>query len=431
MPPATVRALAYDWNIWARDNQLPPAGKWFVWLLLAGRGFGKTRTGGEWVHERVRAGARRIALVAPTAADVRDTMVEGPAGLLAKARPGEVPRYEPSKRRVTWPNGAVALCFSADAPERLRGPQHDTAWCDELAAWRYPDATWSNLLFGLRLGDDPRVCVTTTPRPVPLVRELLAAPDTAVTRGSTFDNAANLAPQTLAKIRRQYEGTRLGLQELFAQLLDDTPGALWTLDNIHGARVPTHPPLRRAAVAVDPAASSTAASDETGIVGGGVDAVGEGFVLADRSLKGSPEEWGQAAVLLHDQLEADFIVAEKNNGGDMVASVIRAAAAELHRKNKRPHPQVTVRLVHASRGKRPRAEPVAQLYEQRRVHHVGTLATLEDQMTTWDASDPAADSPDRVDALVWLLSELMVNKPVTTGTTHHAPPARPAFAPRR
>lgn len=382
-----------------------------MWLLLAGRGYGKTRCGAEWVHDRVRAGARRIALVAPTAADVRDTMVEGESGLLAKARPGERLRYEPSKRRVTWlDTGAVALCFSADAPERLRGPQHDTAWCDEVAAWRYAEATWSNLLFGLRLGADPRICATTTPRPVPLVRELLAAPDTAVTRGSTFDNAANLAPATLAKIKRQYEGTRLGRQELFAELLDDTPGALWALDRIHAARVAEAPALRRVAVAVDPATSSGEDSDETGIVGGGVDAQGEGFVLADRSVRGSPEEWGRAAVALLDELEADFIVAEKNQGGDMVASVIRAAAAELHRQGKRTSPQVVVKLVHASRGKRPRAEPVAQLYEQGRVHHVGILAALEDQMTTWDASDPRADSPDRMDALVWLFTELMVDE---------------------
>lgn len=382
-----------------------------MWLLLAGRGYGKTRCGAEWVHDRVRAGARRIALVAPTAADVRDTMVEGESGLLAKARPGERLRYEPSKRRVTWlDTGAVALCFSADAPERLRGPQHDTAWCDEVAAWRYAEATWSNLLFGLRLGADPRICATTTPRPVPLVRELLAAPDTAVTRGSTFDNAANLAPATLAKIKRQYEGTRLGRQELFAELLDDTPGALWALDRIHAARVAEAPALRRVAVAVDPATSSGEDSDETGIVGGGVDAQGEGFVLADRSVRGSPEEWGRAAVALLDEIEADFIVAEKNQGGDMVASVIRAAAAELHRQGKRTSPQVVVKLVHASRGKRPRAEPVAQLYEQGRVHHVGILAALEDQMTTWDASDPRADSPDRMDALVWLFTELMVDE---------------------
>ena len=410
---ADAAALLYDWQFWARDNQLAPGGDWLVWLLLAGRGFGKTRTGAEFVRARVEAGeARRIALVSATAADVRDTMIEGPAGLLAAFPEHERPVYEPSKRRVTWPDlGVVATAFSADEPDRLRGPQHDTAWCDELAAWRYPDAAWDNLMFGMRLGD-PRLCVTTTPRPIKLVRELLAETTTVVTRGSTFDNAANLAATALAKLRQKYEGTRLGRQELFAEILTDTPGALWTLATIDAARVRQRPELARLVVAVDPAASDPAAAKsddgiaETGIVATGLGADGDGYVLRDVSAKLSPGDWGERAVLLHDELDADAIVAEVNQGGAMVAHVVRTAAAKLHRERKRASPHITVREVRASRGKHTRAEPVAALYEQRRVHHVGGFAELEDQMTTWV---PGQKSPDRMDALVWAVTHLMLD----------------------
>ena len=236
LSPAEARALLYDWSFWARPEQLPPPGDWRVWLLLAGRGFGKTRTGAELIRARVAARtARRIALVAPTAADARDVMVEGESGILAISPPWDRPRYEPSKRRLTWPNGAVATLFSADEPERLRGPQHDAAWCDELGSWRYPEA-WDMLMFGLRLGPDPRVVVTTTPRPTKLIRALLADPTAVVTRGSTYENRANLAPAFLDQIIRKYEGTRLGRQELDAELLDDVPGALWTRGIIEAAR---------------------------------------------------------------------------------------------------------------------------------------------------------------------------------------------------
>ena len=407
-----AEALLYDWQFWARDNQLPPEGAWLVWLLLAGRGFGKTRTGAEFVRARVERGeAQRIALVSATAADVRDTMIEGPAGLLAVFPAHQRPVYEPSKRRVTFYTGAIGTAFSADEPDRLRGPQHDTAWADEVAAWRYPDDAWDNLLFGMRLGD-PRLCVTTTPRPIKLVRDLLAEDTTAVTRGSTFDNAANLAATALAKLRQKYEGTRLGRQELFAELLTDTPGALWTLGILDASRVRQHPDLARLVVAVDPAASDpeTAKSDdgiaETGIVAVGLGADGDGYVLRDASAKLSPGDWGERAVLLHDKLDADAIVAEVNQGGAMVAHVVRTAAAKLHREKRRASPHVTVREVRASRGKHTRAEPVSALYEQRRVHHVGGFAELEDQMTTWV---PGQKSPDRMDALVWGVTHLMLD----------------------
>jgi phage terminase large subunit-like protein len=273
----------FDWHFWARPNQLPPAGAWRVWLLLAGRGFGKTRTGAEWVRLQIEAGAaRRIALVAPTAAAARDVMVEGESGILTMAPPRFRPKYEPSKRRLTWPNGTVATAFSAEEPDRLRGPQHDAAWCDELAAWRHPE-TWDMLMLGLRLGQDPRCVVTTTPKPIRLIKRLLDDPTVAVTRGSTYDNRDNLASGFLDEIVRRYDGTRLGRQEIAAELLDDVPGALWTRETIERARVTRAPELRRIVVAIDPAVSSGDGADETGIVVAGLSADGHGFVLDDLS----------------------------------------------------------------------------------------------------------------------------------------------------
>ena len=410
LTPQAAETLLYDWQIHARDNQLPPPGGWTWWLLLAGRGFGKTRTGAEFIHSRVASGeARHIGLIAPTAFDARATMVEGPAGILATAPPGRRPLYEPSKLRLTWPEGAVGTLFSAEEPERLRGPQHDTLWADELGAWKYQRPTWDMAAFGFRLGT-PRGIITTTPRPTELLRELLNDPAITSTTGSTYDNAANLAPAFLAQIKRKYEGTRLGRQELFAELLGDTPGALWTLAVLDKHRVHRHPDLVRVAVAIDPQAADPGAkadesTAETGIVAGGLDAGGEGYVLADSSGRYSPAEWGEAAVLLHDEIRADFIVAESNQGGAMVEHVIRSAAAKLHREHKRPTSHVVVKLVHASRGKATRAEPIAALDEQGRVHHVGQFAKLEDQLATWV---PGATSPDRLDARVWLLTALML-----------------------
>ena len=413
LSPEAAETLLRDWRLWARDNQLPPPGEWFTWLILAGRGFGKTRTGVEYVLERVEAGqARRIALVAPTAADGRDTMVEGESGILACAPKRNLPIYEPSKRRLTWPNGAIATLFSAEEPERLRGPQHDTAWCDELAAWKYPDDTWSNLLFGLRLGD-PRVCVTTTPRPIPLLKALLKEEDTQPTRGSTYDNVANLSPKAVAKLKKAYEGTRLGRQELNAEILEDTPGALWTLRLFEANRVRVAPDLVRLAVAVDPQAADPKAglnpdSDkaaETGIIAGGVDASGQAFVLRDASGRYTPAEWGEIVVLLHDELQADHVVIEVNQGGAMAVLVITVAAEKLWREKKRASKTIVVRAVHASRGKATRAEPISSLDEQGRIHHVGVFARLEDQCATWV---PGQKSPDRLDARVWLLTDLML-----------------------
>ena len=405
LPPAAAAALAHDWNFWARPQQLAPPGAWRVWLLLAGRGFGKTRSGAEWVRARVELGlARRVALVAPTAADVRDVMIEGESGLVACAPKQFRPRYEPSKRRLTWPNGAIATGFSAEEPERLRGPQHDAAWCDELAAWRY-EAAWDMLMLGLRLGADPRCVVTTTPKPTRLVRALVAADHVAVTRGATSENADNLAPGFLETIVRRYAGTRLGRQELEAELLEDVPGALWTraMFEREGMRVAAPPALARIVVAIDPAASAGETADETGIIVAGVAADGAAYVLDDRSGRMGPHEWAARAIAAYRERGAERVVAEVNNGGDMVEATLRAI-----------DPSVAFKAVRAARGKVTRAEPVAALYERARVHHVGAFPALEDQMCGFSAAfDRAAAgySPDRLDALVWALSELMLARP--------------------
>lgn len=390
-----AEALRWDWELWARDAQLPPPGDWSTWFICAGRGFGKTRSGAEWIRDQVKAGARRMALVAATAADARDTMVEGESGLLAISPPHERPLYEASKRRVTWPNGAIATLYSSERPDRLRGPQQEVAWCDELAAWKYPQETWDNLLFGLRLGAS-RVVVTTTPRPTKLVRALLADPTTAVSRGTTDENRANLSKTFYSTVVGKYAGTRLGRQELRAELLEDTPGALWTLALLEQNRVSAAPELVRIVVAIDPAVSANEHSAETGIVVAGLSEEGHGYLLEDRSGKYSPNEWAAIALELFDSYQADKIIAEVNQGGDLVESNLRT-----HRRN------APVKKIHASRGKRVRAEPISSLDEQHKIHHVGVFPALEDQLTTWDASSSAA-SPDRLDARVWAFTELML-----------------------
>jgi phage terminase large subunit-like protein len=384
----------------ARDNQLPPPGDWRTWLVLAGRGFGKTRTGAEWVQANVDRYAR-WHLVGPTASSVRDVMIEGESGILAVAR-DQRPKYEPSKLRLTWPNGSVASLFSADEPDRLRGPQCEAAWADEVAAWRHPEA-WDMLQLGLRLGPDPKQIVTTTPRPVRVVRELLADPNTVTVRGSTYENRANLAPAFFSQIIKRYEGTRLGRQELYAELLDDVPGALWSRSMFGDYRAPQNlyhdgvlgPDMARVVVAIDPAVSASETSDETGIIAAGLGNDGRGYVLADRSLRTSPDAWARRAVSAYHEFKADRIVAEANNGGEMVRLTIRTV-----------DPNVPVTLVHASRGKYVRAEPVAALYEQGRVSHVEPFPDLEDQLCSY--TPESGDSPDRLDALVWALTELML-----------------------
>jgi phage terminase large subunit-like protein len=408
LSPEVLAALKYNWDFWARPNQLEPQGDWLTWLILAGRGFGKTRVGAETIRSWVCGDTplspgrcSRIALVAETAADARDVIVEGESGLLAIHPKDFRPVYEKTNRKLTWPNGAVAFTYNATEPDQLRGPQHDAAWIDELAKFKYVQETWDQLQFGLRLGNQPRQIVTTTPRPIKIVRKLINDPTCIVTRGRTYDNADNLAATFLRQIEDRYGGTRLGRQELEGEVLDDMPGALWNREIIDNGRKPIAPDLDRIVVAVDPAATSGEEADETGIVAVGFarddDGNTRGYVLADRSLRGTPDEWAAAAVRLYHELDADRIVAEKNQGGEMVEAVIRSKDRN-----------VPITLVHATRRKYIRAEPISALYEQGRIHHVGRFDQLEDQMClfTRDAERSPGDSPDRVDALVWGLSAL-------------------------
>ena len=402
--------LKYTWEFWARPNQLEPEGDWHTWLILAGRGFGKTRTGAETIRNWVcgstplsKGRCSRIALVAETGADARDVMVLGESGLLSVHHPDFRPTYHPSKRLVEWPNGAQAWMYNATEPDQLRGPQHDGAWCDELAKWDYAQETWDQLQFGLRLGDFPRAIVTTTPRPIPLIKKLVKDDVVFVTRGATRDNSDNMAESFMREIESKYGGTRLGRQELEGEILDDIPGALWSRESIDDSRVKEAPKdLERVIVAVDPATSSEENSDETGLVvvglGRDADGYGRGYVLEDGSFRGTPEEWARKAVALYRKWSADKIVAEKNQGGEMVSSVLRSVDRS-----------VPVTLVHASRGKVVRAEPISALYEQGRVHHVGRFDKLEDQMCLFSVDNirsPSFGSPDRVDALVWGLTEI-------------------------
>ena len=403
LTPEEAEAFIYDWGYWARPEQVPPPGDWVTWLIQAGRGWGKTRVGAEWVRSEVESGRRqRFALVARTAADARDVMVEGSSGLLSVCPPWNRPKYEPSKRRVTWPNGALATLYSADEPDLLRGPQHDGAWVDELASWRFPDA-WDQLQFGLRLGTNPQVVVTTTPRPTKLIRDLAADPTTIVTRGKSLDNKGNLAAAFFTKIVNKYQGTRLGRQELDGELLEDNPGALWKRANIDKNRIKDAPKLRRIVVAGDPAVTNNPDSDETGIVvaGIGTENPPHFYILDDLSLSASPDTWARALVMGYLKHQADRIIGEVNNGGDLIETTIRHVEIE----GKPVGRNASYKAVHATRGKVIRAEPISALYEQDRCHHVGAFPILEDQLCDWDPTT-STKSPDRLDALVWALTEL-------------------------
>jgi predicted phage terminase large subunit-like protein len=395
-------ALEFAWEVWARPEQLPPPGDWLVWLLLAGRGFGKSRTGAEWSRGKAQSlPGSHGALLAPTAADARDVMVKA---LLECTHPQEGLRYEPSKRALHWANGTSATVYSAEEPDRLRGPQHHWAWCDELAAWPYAEEAWDMLQMTMRLGEQPQACVSTTPRPIPLVRRLIADPGTVITRGSTFDNAANLSEAFIDAVRERYEGTRLGRQELYAEILDDVPGALWTRAVLESARVRACPVgVRRVVVAVDPSGGHDAENDEQGIVVAALGQDGHAYVLEDCSCKLSPEGWGRRAVEAYLKHSADRLIWERNFGGEMVDHVIKTAARQQR-------VAVATREVRASRGKVVRAEPVAALYEQGKVHHVGTFPQLEDQLCLFTPAGDFDKSPDRADALVWALTDLMLGE---------------------
>lgn len=404
----TQAHLLYDWRFWARPNQIAPEGDWRTWLALAGRGFGKTEAGAQWIRERVQGGARSIALVAETQKDLEEVMV---ARLLKISPPHELPTVRFKPVRITWPNGAQAFGYNGTEPDQLRGPEFDTAWVDELAKYRYARETWDMLAFTMRAGTDPRVFVTTTPRPIPVLREIIKDPSTVITRGSTMDNASNLPPAFMKAVLDKYEGTRLGRQELNAEMLDDVVGALWTREMFDAERVKADPlggvfrngakvRLKRVVIAVDPSGTAGAASenvgDDVGIVAAGLGDDGRAYVLGDYSCNLSPEGWARRVSEVYSMHKADRVVAERNFGGAMVEAVLRAA-----------QPDLPVKVVTASRGKVARAEPIAALYEQGRVSHVGGFANLEDQCCFMTPSGFVGEgSPDRADALVWALTEL-------------------------
>jgi phage terminase large subunit-like protein len=394
-----LASLKHAWWWIGRPSQFLPEGDWTYWLIKAGRGFGKTRTGAETVREWIKQGHRYVNLIGATADDARDIMVQGESGILAVCPDDERPEYRPSQRKLIWPNGAESLIFTADEPERLRGKQHSKLWADELAAWRYPGA-WDQAKFGLRLGDHPQTVITTTPRPTKLVREIMADPATVVTNGSTHDNRSNLAPSFFSAVLKKYEGTRLGRQEIAGEVLDDNPGALFKRADIDKARLLKAPELQRIVVAIDPAATSAEGSDDTGMVTAGIALVGDtmhGYILHDLTCHETPAGWAKVAVEAYRQLKADRIIGEANNGGDMIEAVIRAVDGN-----------VSYRKVTATRGKDIRAEPVAALYEQGRIHHVGQFHQLEDELCEWDPADKTAKSPNRLDAMVWAITDLML-----------------------
>jgi len=390
-----------DWATIARSDQLPPAWDWSTWLILAGRGWGKTRTGAEWFREKAKD-VPLLRIIAPTFSDARDTCVEGESGLKAICGKRELVKWNRSIGEGEFSNGSRFKVFSGNEPDRLRGPQSYADWCDELGVWEYAEAAWDMAQMGLRLGKHPQVCVTTTPKPIKLIKDLLANPNTHTTRGSTYDNRENLAASFFENIIAKYEGTRLGRQELNAELLEDAPGALWKRDTIEANRYLKAPEMDMIVVGVDPTATST--GDEAGIITDGRAKIGNHqhlFVLADDSLHGSPREWATAAVTAYYRHKADLIVAESNNGGEMVAAVISQVDSS-----------VPVKLVHASRAKRTRAEPIATIYEKSlgsdtppRGHHVGRFMELEDELCQWVPGDP---SPNRLDAHVWAATELML-----------------------
>ena len=384
----------------ARPKQRTPAGDWETWLILAGRGWGKTLTGSQDLVAYASLNPESIcAVVAPTAGDLRRVCFDGPSGILsvlpdACILNGRHRGYNRGTSEVRLWNGSLIQGFAAIEPDRLRGPQFHRAWCDELAAWRYEDA-WDQLQFGLRLGDNPQAVVTTTPRPTPLIRQLVRDNGTKLVTGSTFENAANLAPPALARLKEKYEGTRLGRQELYAEILDDTEGALWKRSWLDDSRLNKHPDLVRIVVAIDPATTKTETSDECGMIIAGKDARGHVYILDDLTAKMTPNETAVAAINAYKLWPCDRIVAEANNGGDWIELGLRQL-----------DPNIAYSKLHASRGKQARAEPVAALYEQHRVHHVGVFAAAEDELCTWEPNTGMA-SPNRLDAIVWAVTELM------------------------
>jgi phage terminase large subunit-like protein len=397
----TIARLNADWHFWRRDNQRPPSGDWRIWLVMAGRGFGKTRMGAEWVREIAMANPGvRIALIGANMMETRQVMVEGESGILSVCADAPV-HWEPSLRRLTWPNGSTAMLYSAAEPESLRGPQHHYAWADEIAKWGRGVSAWDNLLLGLRLGHGPKIMATTTPRPVPLIKRLLNENGVAISNGRTADNAHNLPHDYIAAVEALYGGTRLGRQELDGELIDDAVGALWTRAMIEACRVGAVPEMQRIVIGVDP--PITAGGDACGIVVAGLGTDEKAYVLADHSVSGlSPEGWARAVAGAAQLWNADRVVAEGNQGGEMVTATLRAANVTM-----------PIKRVHATRGKCARAEPIAALYEAGRAHHAGAFPALEDELCgliTAGGYEGPGRSPDRADALVWAMTELILGQ---------------------
>lgn len=396
----------YEWLRHARASQLPPAGDWRTWLILAGRGFGKTRTGAETIRQWIKEGRyQRIALVGASIQEVQKVMIEGESGLLAVHPKNEAPTFHASKRRLVWPNGAVALLYGAEYYEQLRGPQFDFAWIDEFAKFRNAESLWHQLQLCLRLGQNPRCLITTTPRPVPILRKLIDSSDVQITKGSTFENEKNLAPAYITQIKKQFLNTTLGAQELYAEMLIEEAGALWNRDLIRYQDVPTTDlnelKLERIVIAIDPATTHHQDSDETGIIVAGLDYDKKAYILEDLSGKYSPNDWGQRVAEAYWRYKADRVVAEINKGGDLVEQVVRSV-----------DPTISYKSVRATRGKYTRAEPIAALYEQQRVVHSRPLTKLETQMCSF-IPGLTSKSPDRLDAMVWAVTELLLQSEST------------------
>ena len=426
--PQAALALKFMWEAWARPEQTPgKAVDYTGWLYLAGRGSGKTRSGAEWVLERVREGYRRGAFVARTSADVRDTLVEGEAGILAVAPPWNRPVYEPSKRRLVWQEelksykgapakkkkGCMVTTFTGEEPDQLRGPSHDFAWADELATWQYLEDAWANLMLGLRLytptGLEPKYCITTTPRPLKLIREMIEDKSVYISTGTTYDNRENLAPAFYNSIIKRYEGTRLGRQELLAEILDDNPNALFTRDDIDKYRIKYReelPQMQRINIGVDPAVTANEDSSDTGIVTVGQDENDHYYILADNTCHKKPMGWAKEVIKVFNREEADLVVGEVNNGGDLIEAVIRSIPQDLDSGIEIAGEDLPYKTVRATRGKAIRAEPVGALCEQGRLHIVGNFPELEDQMVQYDP-ETSDVSPDRYDAMVWAVISIM------------------------
>lgn len=425
LTPDQLKALRWEFGFWARTKQKPPVGDWATWLICAGRGFGKTWTGSQWVHRRAMAWKGRwIAMVARTPADARDYMIEGPGGLMKNTPPWERPEFEPSKRRITWPNGSWATIYSDEQPDQLRGFSGDTAWLDEFAKYRNPKDVWENLAFGMReaSNDRPRRLITTTPRPIKQLKEIIKNRNTVVTVGTSHENRENLDPKWYKETILEFENTRIGRQEIHAHLLDDLPGALWTSSLLEQNRWSGHNPaifehdewidswkrkLARIVIAFDPASTSELSSAEHGIVLGGIDHKKNGYVLEDLSERCTPERAARIMITAYDRWQADRIVGEVNNGGEWIGTVVQQTAKQMKLEGLRSSDSVNYVAVHASRGKRTRAEPISAFDERGLIHHVGMFPEMEDQMTNWDPMEPGP-SPDRMDARVWCMTELFL-----------------------